>query len=75
MPHDLSAELDRATKRVKNAEKVLKNAKHEFEKASEELETLLDKHVKTKHGIHGGARRHRPTKRRHRRSRVTRKQK
>ena len=73
-----SAKLDRATMRIKNADKALKNAheknsgikaaKHEFEEASEKLGILLEKDVKAKHGIHGGTRRRRATKRRHRRS-------
>jgi hypothetical protein len=68
-----SAKLDRATKRIKNADKALKNAhksksgieaaKHEFKEASEKLGILLEKDVKAKHGIHGGARRRRATKR------------
>jgi carbamoylphosphate synthase large subunit len=79
-----SAKLGRATKRIKNANEALKNAhksksgieaaKREFEEASEKLGILLEKDVKAKHEIHGGARRRRATKHR-RRSRVTRKQK
>ena len=80
------AKLDRAIKRVKNdtslyiqAAEKLQNAKREksgieaaqraFDAASEKLGDALKTHVKMKHGIRGG------TRRRHRRSRGTRKQK
>jgi hypothetical protein len=81
----LSAKLARATKTMRNANEALEKAhksksgieaaQGEFEKASNNLQALLDKNVKAKHGIRGGARRRRATKRlRHRRSRGTRKQ-